>query len=89
MFKKLKNHEYYYLSLFLILFFGFLLAFLSSDKQFQMLVIVVTSFSYVGWGILHHYLYHELSPKIMVEYVLIGAFGATVIFFLLKGGFGL
>ena len=89
MFKNFKNHTYYYISLLLILLFGFLLAFFSADKQFQMLVIVLTSFCYVGWGILHHYLYHELSVKIMVEYILVGTLGATVIFFILKGGFNL
>lgn len=85
----LKNHVGYYISLFLILFFGFLIAYNSSDKEFQLLVAVMTAFIYVVWGILHHLINHELTPTIVLEYTLMGALGISIVFFLLKGGFGL
>lgn len=84
---KFNKHIGYYLSLVLILSLGLLLTFSITDKQSQMLIIALTAFFYVGWGILHHFIHHELTPKIVVEYVLIGSLGLTLIFFLLKGGF--
>lgn len=85
----LKKHFGYYISLFAILFLGFLIAYSSADKQFQFLIAVLTAFLYALWGILHHAINHELTAKIMVEYVLMAALGTALIFFLLKGGFGL
>lgn len=85
----LKNHYAYYLSLLLILIFGFLIAYNSSDKQFQFVVALMTAFVYVMWGILHHFINHELTPKIVLEYTLMGSLGMSLVFFLLKGGFGL
>lgn len=85
----MRNHLGYYISLVLILFAGFLVAFNSSDKQFQLEVAVLTAFFYAFWGILHHRLNHELTPKIVVEYVLMASLGISMVFFLLKGGFGL
>lgn len=85
----MKNHLGYYLSLFLILFAGFLIAFNSSDKQFQLEVSIMTAFFYAFWGILHHGLNHELTPKIVVEYILMASLGISMILFFLKGGFGL
>lgn len=87
MFEKIKKHAGYYFLLFAILSIGLFLTFSMQDKQSQMLVITFTAFLYVGWGILHHLLHHELTPKIVVEYVLMAALGLTLIFFLLKGGF--
>lgn len=85
----MKNHLGYYLSLLLILSAGFVIAYNSSDKQFQLQVSVMTAFFYAFWGILHHAINHELSPKIVVEYVLMAALGITLVLFLLKGGFSL
>lgn len=80
----LYKHSGYYISLIFILILGFLLAYSTSDRSFQISVAVVTTFLYVLWGIMHHLINHDLTAKIVVEYILIGAFGLTIIFFLLS-----
>ena len=84
MFTKLYKHSPYYLSLVVILALGFLLAYNSSNKTFQIGVVIVTTFFYVLWGIMHHLINHDLNAKIVIEYILIGVFGLTTIFFLLS-----
>lgn len=87
MYKKFKKHIGYYLSLLTILIFGLILTFLAAPNiQLQIIIILLTTFFYVLWGIFHHLINHELSSKIMVEYVLIGALGVSILFFLLMGG---
>lgn len=84
MLKKISEHTIYYVSLVAILSLSFLLAYSSSDRGFQIGVTVATTFFYVLWGILHHLINHDLHAKIVIEYILIGAFGLTIIFFLLS-----
>lgn len=85
MFLRLYKHSGYYISLLLILAFGFLLAYAnSSNKTFQIGVVIVTTFFYVLWGIMHHLINHDLNAKIVIEYTLIGTFGLGIIFFLLN-----
>ncbi len=84
MFTRLSKHSLYYLSLVVILVLGFLLVYNSSNRSFQIGTVVVTTFFYVLWGIIHHLINHDLSVKIVIEYILIGAFGLTIIFFLLS-----
>lgn len=84
MLKKISEHTIYYISLVIILSLSFMLAYSSSNRDFQIGVVVATTFSYVLWGILHHLMNHDLHAKIVVEYILIGAFGLTIIFFLLS-----
>ncbi len=84
MFARLYKHSAYYASLILILTLGFLLAYNNSNKTFQIGVVIATTFFYVLWGIMHHLINHDLSVKIVIEYILIGAFGLTIIFFLLS-----
>lgn len=87
MYKKFKKHIGYYLSLLTILIFGLILTFLAAPNiQLQIIIILLTTFFYVLWGIFHHLINHELSSKIMVEYVLIGALGVSILFFLIMGG---
>jgi len=80
----LSKHTIYYISLVIILSLSFLLAYSSSDRGFQIGVIVATTFFYVLWGIMHHLINHDLHMKIVVEYILIGTFGLTIIYFLLS-----
>lgn len=90
MLKRISEHGLYYISLVIILGLAFLLAYNNSyDRSFQIGVVIATTFFYVLWGIMHHLLNHDLSMKIVLEYILIGAFGLTVIFFLLSvnGGY--
>lgn len=85
----MNKHSGYYISLLAILFVGFLIAYNSPNKQFQFMIVVITAFFYALWGVLHHAMNHELTPKIVVEYTLMAALGTGFVFFLLKGGFGL
>ena len=59
----------------IIILLGGLVAFYSvrGNSSLQLLVGIVTSVSYVFWGIIHHMLDHNLHKKIVVEYLLIGA----------------
>ncbi len=87
--KRVISHVGYYVSLIAILLFGFILASLSSDKHLQMVIVILTALFYVIWGILHHLINHDLTAKIVVEYILIGSLGLAAVFFLLKGGLGI
>lgn len=84
MLKRISEHAIHYIVLLIILSLGFLLAYSSSDKSFQIGVVVAITFFYVLWGIMHHLMNHDLHPKIVIEYILIGAFGLTIIYFLLS-----
>ena len=87
MFIKLKKHFGYYLSLSAILLLGIILIVLTSPSiKLQSLVILFTVFFYILWGILHHLINHELSSRVVIEYVLIGALGLSILFFMTMGG---
>lgn len=84
---RLFQHGFYYFSLLAILALGFTLVYLnSSNKELQIAAVILTTFFYILWGILHHLLNHDLTSKIVVEYILIGSLGLAVIILLLKGG---
>lgn len=57
----------------------------SYDKTLQMLGVVMTAFLYVVFGILHHITEHDITAKIVVEYILIAGLGVSLVFLLLKG----
>lgn len=85
--QKLKKHIGYYLSLLVIFSVGFLLTiFVSPNLVFQQITIFLTIVAYVFWGIFHHLVNHELTNRIMIEYILIGLFGLSILFFLIEGG---
>ena len=75
-----------YYSVFLLMAaLGFYLLMANADsEQGRMTIVVLLAFFYVVWGLLHHYIHHDISTKIVLEYVLVGALGISVIFFLLK-----
>jgi hypothetical protein len=87
MYQKFKKHLGYYISLIAILAFGLVLVLLTAnDPKMQSLAILLTVFFYVLWGIVHHLINHELTLRIVIEYVLIGALGLSILFFMLVGG---
>lgn len=63
----------------------FVLILFPSNRQVQMIVVVLTAFIYIIWGLIHHYLNHDLKTRIVIEYIVVGGLGISVIFFLLKG----
>lgn len=80
---KIKEHIGYYLSMIIMVSLGIFLALQASyNLRLQVTIIVVTAFWYVLWGIAHHVIEHDLSSKIVVEYVLIGSLGMSIMFFL-------
>lgn len=80
-----EKHYGYYIFLVAILSLGFFLTTLFSyNKGLQMLIVVITAFFYVLWGIIHHCLHHDLNAKIVIEYLLIGGLGVTIALFFLK-----
>ena len=88
--KRFNEHILYYISLAAILFLGlFLILSLGPNKQLQMTVFVILSIFYVIWGLLHHFINHELTTKLVVEYILIASLGIAIMLFLLKGGYGI
>jgi hypothetical protein len=87
MYQKLKKHFGYYLSLSAILLLGLALIILTGpNPKSQSLIILLTIAFYVLWGLLHHLINHELTHRIVVEYVLIGALGLSIMFFMMVGG---
>lgn len=84
MVKRIKAHIGYYTSLIAILAFGFLLVSLASpNRGLQIVAAILTTLLYTFWGIIHHLINHDLHTKIVVEYVLIGILGLTMIIFIL------
>lgn len=82
--RKIQDHIPYVLSLIVIVGLGIVLALqFSYSKQVQMLIVVMTTFLYVGIGLFHHKQNHDLATKIVVEYTLIGALGMTIVSFIL------
>jgi hypothetical protein len=87
MYIKLQKHLGYYLSLSAILILGLALILLTSPNlKLQSFVILLTVLFYILWGILHHLINHELSLRIVIEYVLIGTLGLSILFFMMMGG---
>lgn len=81
----IKKHIFYYCSLVLILAVGGLFALqVSYDRSLQMTIVTLTVILYVIWGILHHIINHDITSKIVIEYVLMGSLGLSIVLFLLR-----
>lgn len=87
MYKKFRKHLGYYISLILILSLGLISILLANPNvKTQAVIVFITVFFYVLWGMLHHLINHELTLRIMIEYILIGVLGMSILFFTLMGG---
>ena len=77
--KKFLKHIRYYIALLVMQVIGFfvILSF-SGNHDFQIIIIIISTIGYVTWAIFHQYLEHNLTSKIVIEYVLFGAFGIAV-----------
>jgi len=85
--KKNQNHLGYYISLIAIIIMSAVLVILNmGNKELQIIIFILTTIFYIIWGILHHLLNHDLSSKIVIEYILIGTVGISIIFFVFMGG---
>lgn len=52
---------------------------LAGDVVAQQWIGIATSVAYVVWGILHHAIEGDLHPKVVIEYVLVGAVAILVL----------
>lgn len=57
----------------------------SANRQIQLLSAIAAAFLYLCYGVLHHHLEHDLTIKIVVEYVLV-ALLAMALFIFVSGG---
>jgi hypothetical protein len=81
----MNKHLWYYITLLSVEFTGIgLLLFLSHDKYMQFITICFMSSFYIGWSIIHHYHHHNVSIKIVIEYVLIGLLGVVISFLIFQ-----
>ena len=79
----------YYISLIFILSLGlFSIILAAPNKNLQLILVLLTTLFYILFGMVHHLINHDLSIRVMVQYIIIGGLGVTVIFFFLKGGLG-
>lgn len=62
-----------------------LTALFSADKNMQLLVMIITAISYVIYGLLHHKLEHDVTIKIVLEYILVAGI-AIALFIFVRGG---
>lgn len=80
------RHMWHYGALLAVLTLGFFLTMqTASDKTLQLTIVLITTLFYIIWGLLHHLIEHDLTARIVVEYVLIGSLGASIVLFILLG----
>lgn len=88
--KKIISHFSYYILLITIFVFGLIACLLAYPHVgLQIIIVSLTIIFYVFWGIFHHKKTHQLTNKIMIEYILIGILGLAMIFFIFMGGSGI
>lgn len=82
---KALKHFWYYLAFISVELSGlFGVFYFSYDKYLQLLVVSLMALFYVVWATLHHLLHHDLHPKVVLEYILIGILGVLVVLFIIK-----
>jgi hypothetical protein len=78
------RHLPHYTSLVAILLAGTILFIIFSYSSYLEAAIAISlALSYVTWGIIHHYLHHDLHFSVFVEYVAVAALGLVIIFSLI------
>lgn len=83
--KLIHQHTLYYVIAAVIQLTGLIIVtLLSGNTDMQMAVIVLMTVLFTLWAILHHYFHHDLHPKIVMEYSLLGALGISIAFFVLQ-----
>lgn len=74
------HHIFHYLIL-LTIIVGGLGAFFSfrAYPMIQLLIGITTALFYVIWGIVHHFVDHDLSVKIVIEYLIVAIFAIVIL----------
>lgn len=81
---KLKEHILYYLLQLVVVGTGIIGITRIAGRTAQSLTLVITSMVYLLIALIHHYLNHDLTLKIVVEYLLIGVFGISAFLLVLN-----
>jgi hypothetical protein len=79
------RHTLYYIFESIILGFGLFMVFLAGNVYDQILMLFILISVYITTGAVHHKMTHDINPKIVLEYVLIGALVFSI-FLLFKSG---
>jgi len=75
-----KKLFFQYIILLIILCLGVVSFILSiGNRRLQFKIVLVTSFLYVVWGIVHHFLEKTLYPKIVVEYIVVALLAVVIL----------
>lgn len=83
--EQLHTHFWYYISLVVLQVVGLGVLYLTgTNTAIQITAIIFMSVLYMFWASYHHYFHHNLTPKIVVEYVLMGILGIVVSVFLIQ-----
>ena len=76
----MKVHHVHFLVLLAILAGGVgTFFYVRSDHVLQLAAAGATAAAYVLWGIIHHAVQKDLHPKIVIEYMLIGAIAVVLL----------
>lgn len=81
--KNLHKHFWHYI-VYLAIFGVGLFAVLSSrgNSGMQEELLVIIAFLYFLWAMIHHYVHHQLTSRVVVEYALIVFLGILLLGFL-------
>jgi multisubunit Na+/H+ antiporter MnhG subunit len=82
---KLIQQTPYYIPLFAIFVigaFGFF-AF-SFDRMFQTGIVTGIGVAHVVWGVVYHFIHRDLTPLIVLEYIVFAVFGVAAVLMVLQ-----
>ncbi|MBI5449543.1 hypothetical protein HY948_04490 [Candidatus Gottesmanbacteria bacterium] len=81
----MKKDWFFLFILFIILAGGIVTFFVSTGNAIaQRVTGIVTTISYVVWGILHHRMKEDLHAKVVIEYVLLGCIALVLLFIVIS-----
>lgn len=82
---RIKKHLEYYLSFIGIQMIGGLLILMNSqNRSVEIMLVLLMTTIYTSWSIIHQYIHHNLSTRVVFEYILMGGVGLSLFFFVLK-----
>lgn len=70
--KKQQSYLHTFVLILMLLISAGVVWYARGQTQIQILVGIITSIAYVGWGVIHHILKGDLHPRVVIEYVLVG-----------------
>ena len=81
--KNLHKHFWHYLVYLVIFGVGLTLVVVTKgNASLQAMFLMMTAFIYFLWAMVHHYVHHQLHPRVVVEYILIVVLGTVLVLFL-------